>query len=304
MKYRLKKMFKYAISYPLEAAACYLLYAVTLAIPIEKGSTFIGFLIKFFGKFSKASDTAKQNLLMAYPKMSENEATQIAIQSWESIGRTVGEYSRLASVDIYSDDRFEVLGLEHLEKLRDDGKPGIIFSAHLANWGMAIMAATQRGLRLSQLYRALNNPLVDKIARNIQLGIGQEVLTKGPNDAKRVIDVLRRGDHLFLLLDQKLNEGISVPFFGRDAMTAPAVARLALKFDCPLVPVQVERLDGFKFRITFHPPVDLSAPKSSDAVYEIMCRVNKLIEGWVRQHPGQWLWIHNRWPTKNDRRLP
>ena len=100
-----------------------------------------------------------------------------------------------------------------------------------------------------------------------------------------------------MLVDQKMNDGISVPFLGREAMTAPALAELALKKNCPIVPARVERLKGAHFRVTFYPP--LEKPNSGDRktdILSIMTEVNLILGAWITEQPEQWLWIHNRWP--------
>jgi KDO2-lipid IV(A) lauroyltransferase len=108
---------------------------------------------------------------------------------------------------------------------------------------------------------------------------------------------LRRGGHVSLLADQKLNEGIAVPFFGRPAMTAPALALLALRFGCAILPARVERLRGTRFRLTLYPPLDM--PRSGDRdgdVMTIMTAVNATLEAWISERPEQWFWVHSRWP--------
>ncbi|MEE1569571.1 MAG: lysophospholipid acyltransferase family protein, partial [Alphaproteobacteria bacterium] len=93
------------------------------------------------------------------------------------------------------------------------------------------------------------------------------------------------------------NDGIAVPFFGREAMTAPALAQLALKFGCPVVPAKVVRTGGAHFRLTLYPPLEMPASGDKQAnVAALMRQVNELIEGWVRENPGQWMWVHQRWP--------
>lgn len=100
-----------------------------------------------------------------------------------------------------------------------------------------------------------------------------------------------------MLVDQKMTDGIAVPFFGRDAMTAPALAQFALKYDAPIIPVRSERLEGARFRITFYP--ELKTPKTGDRhadILAIMTNVNASMESWIRERPEQWLWLHRRWP--------
>src|SRR5213078_1078923 len=111
------------------------------------------------------------------------------------------------------------------------------------------------------IYRPANNPLIDRMIARLRGGNG-ELIPKGAIASRRAVGALRRGAHLSLLADQKLNDGIAVPFFGRPAMTAPALALLALRFDCAVLPARVERLQGAQFRLTLYPPLDL--PRSGD----------------------------------------
>jgi KDO2-lipid IV(A) lauroyltransferase len=108
---------------------------------------------------------------------------------------------------------------------------------------------------------------------------------------------LNAGRHFGLLIDQKMNDGISVPFFGRDAMTAPAMAQFAVRDGTPLLPVRCERLEGARFRLTFYPPLEavVTGDRQRD-VAATMAKANALLEAWIRERPEQWLWIHNRWP--------
>jgi Kdo2-lipid IVA lauroyltransferase/acyltransferase len=137
---------------------------------------------------------------------------------------------------------------------------------------------------------------VDRMIRRFRGNAG-ELIPKGAVASRRSIAVLRRGAHLTLLADPKMNDGIPVPFFGRAAMTAPGLAALALRFDCDLLPARVERLDGARFRLTVFPPLPL--PRSGDLhadIAALMAEVNETLEGWIRDRPEQWLWLHKRWP--------
>jgi KDO2-lipid IV(A) lauroyltransferase len=111
------------------------------------------------------------------------------------------------------------------------------------------------------------------------------------------MEALKKGDWLGMLLDQKMNDGVAVPFFGADAMTAPAIATLALRYDCIVIGAQLERLGGAYFRVTLTGPIPL--PSTGDEAADrmtVLRAVNAEIERWVRLRPGQWLWLHRRWP--------
>jgi KDO2-lipid IV(A) lauroyltransferase len=151
-------------------------------------------------------------------------------------------------------------------------------------------------MKLSNVYRAANNRHVDRLLRVLRTD-SAELIPKGSAGARRVIAALGRGAPLAMLIDQKMNDGIPVPLFGRDAMTAPALAQLALKYDCPVLPARVERVGGAHFRVTVEPP--LAVPRSGDRQADtraLMAAVNQQLERWIAARPEQWLWLHRRWP--------
>src|SRR5262245_35330928 len=192
--------------------------------------------------------------------------------------------------------RVETHGFEHMDRAVAAGRRMIMFSGHIANWEIGMLAAVQYGIAVSQIYRAANNPLVDRMITRFR-GTGGELIPKGTVAARRAIAVLRRGEHLTMLTDQKMNDGIPVTFFGRPAMTASALAVLALRFDCDVLPACVERRGGARFRLTIFPPLPL--PRSGDHhadVAALMTQVNQTLEAWIRNRPSEWFWLHRRWP--------
>ncbi len=285
------------LAHLLEGAGLWLTFLGFRMLPLDAASALGGRVARWIGPRLRVTGNARHNLRHAFPEKSAAEIEDIIRGMWDNLGRVLAEYPHLSRLDLYAPGgRVEVIGAEIIDRLRDDGRPGIAFSAHFGNWEIVAMAATQRGMPLTRFYRAPNNPHADAVLRLARRHIAGELLPKGPQGARRALHLLRQGEHLGLLVDQKLNDGIPVPFFGRPAMTAPALAQLALKFDCPVVPARVERTGGARFRVTVFPPMDL--PRTGDRaadVAETMRRVNRIIEGWIRERPEQWLWIHRRW---------
>jgi KDO2-lipid IV(A) lauroyltransferase len=151
------------------------------------------------------------------------------------------------------------------------------------------------GESLLSVYRAANNAAVNRVLRRTLRT--RQAVPKGAGGGRDLVRHLRDGGHVGMLVDQKLNDGIAVPFFGRDAMTAPALARLARHFHAPILPVRVERLVGAHFRFTVMPRLAVAETGDGTAdVLATMTRVNGMIEGWIRDRPEQWLWLHKRWP--------
>jgi KDO2-lipid IV(A) lauroyltransferase len=235
------------------------------------------------------------------PELSDDQRQAIARQSWENLGRTMAEYPHIKTISRDWDSRVEMVGAEHLRALRDDGRPGICVTAHMANWELVGLACKKLNLPLTIVYRAPNNRWIDRLLAKAREPLHAFLIPKGRDAARGLMSTIRGGGHIGVLPDQKLNEGIPVPFFGRDAMTGSFTADLALRYGAPIVPVQVTRLESrqgpARFRIEAMPPLALAktGDRAADALAG-MTRVNALLESWVRAYPGQWMWTHNRWP--------
>jgi KDO2-lipid IV(A) lauroyltransferase len=270
------------------------------ALPLAVASALGAALARLIGPRLGASGRARRNLAAALPELAAPQVERVIGGMWDNLGRVAAEYPHLRRIRIFAaDGPVDTVGLEHLDAVIAAGRQAIIFSGHLGNWEILALAAGQYGIDVAQIYRALNNPLVDRIVARLrgQGETGGEFIAKGAVASRRALAALRRGAHLALLVDQKLNEGIAVPFFGRPAMTAPALARLALHFDCAVLPARVERLRGARFRLTIEPPLPLPCSGNRNAdIAALMLTVNRTLERWIRERPEQWFWVHRRWP--------
>jgi KDO2-lipid IV(A) lauroyltransferase len=280
-----------------EAWGAAFLFGAFKFLPLDCASAVGGVLARRIGPFLSVSKQARRNLRRAFPELSDDGIGRVVDGMWDNLGRVAAEYPHLGKIAIFEPGgRVETHGFEHVDRAVAAGRRMIVFSGHIANWEIGMLAGIQHGISVAQIYRAANNPLMDRMIARFR-GDHGEFIPKGVVAARRAIAALRRGTHLGLLADQKMNDGIPVPFFGRPAMTAPALAVLALRFDCDVLPLRVERLDGARFRVTVFPPLPLprSGEPHADAA-ALMVRVNALLETWIRDRPEQWLWLHRRWP--------
>jgi KDO2-lipid IV(A) lauroyltransferase len=265
-------------------------------LPIDVASAVGGFTARLIGPRIGASRRMLRSLERAMPEHDAATNRRILVETWDNLGRTVAEYPHLAHICAPGSARVEIVNGGEIAALAAGGGPVILFGGHLGNWEVcASMSHRLMGTSLLSVYRAANNPWVDWLLRRLQRK--RKAVAKGAAGGRALIRHLREGGHLAMLVDQKMNDGIAVPFFGRAAMTAPALARLGLRFGCPIVPIRVERMHGARFRFTVQPAIEAgsSGDLAADAL-AMMTRVNAMIEGWVRARPGQWLWLHRRWP--------
>jgi Kdo2-lipid IVA lauroyltransferase/acyltransferase len=295
----MKSLIKRYIFYPLQFLGAAPVVGIFWILPFPAASWVGGTLARLIGPHLSVSNVARRNLTQAFPDWEATQIERTVVGMWENLGRTIGEYPALRHMDLWGKDSpVEIVNADLIDQLRDDGKPALLFLAHLGNWEYATLPALQRGLPITQLYRTLNNPYIAWLIGRVHNLIAQDLVTKGSSGARKMIQVMKNAGHLSMLIDQKLREGIPVPFFGRPAMTPQALANLAIKFDCPIIPIRVERLKGVRCRVTYYPPLEIPQDGLGTArVYDIMSTVNALLETWIRERPEQWIWVHNRWPS-------
>ena len=292
------RTFAKTMHYRLEAAIAYVLYWLFRLLPVDLASRCGGSIARWFGPWSRSHVTAKRNLARALPDLTDEDRHTVLLDVWDNFGRVMAEYatlSRLWRSDVSS--RVEVCGIEHLKQLADNNAPAIIFSGHLANWEVTALAIGWTVKPPAMVYRAPNNPFIGGLLQSARGPATATLIPKGSSGARDMIRVLNDGGFIAMAVDQKINTGLPIPLFGRDAMTGEAIARLALRSQCSIVPARTERLDGCRFKVTFEEPWTVQDSGSVDAdVRATLVRINEKLEAWIREHPGQWLWLHNRWP--------
>jgi Kdo2-lipid IVA lauroyltransferase/acyltransferase len=292
---------KHYIKYFLQAIPAYLVLFIFRILPIDVASWVGGKLLELLGPLIKSNRFAIKNLSLAFPEKSEAEKKQILKGMWNNLGRTLGEFPHITRRKIFSNPkRMELVGEEIGLREYHKGKPIIIFTAHLANWEVSSLLVTQRDIAINRVYRPSNNPFVDWLIQYTRRSVKGAMIPKGFKGGRQAINALKNNEILGMLVDQKLNKGLSLPFFGVDAMTAPSVAELAYKHKATLMGSRVVRLKGARFRVTVDEPLALPDSGNHHKNVELVMReVNNIVEGWIREHPDQWLWIHRRWPKKH-----
>lgn len=276
----------------------YIVFFIYAILPLDTASALGGFVGRMAGHCMGASRKARKHIDMAMPDLSEAEKKKIITGMWDNLGRTLAEYPHLEKI---ARERVQVENVGIIEAALKEEKPVILIAAHLANWeisGASLYIKYNRPLNLT--YRAMNNPFADKLLMQARTLKGKlPAYPKSRDSARQILMALKNNQCLGILIDQKYNEGIVVPFFGIPAMTNPVAVPLAQKFKCPLIFVQTIRTKGANFTIRVHPPLELFDAEGKPLTAEtILGNAHTMLEGWVREHPEQWLWLHRRWDSK------
>jgi KDO2-lipid IV(A) lauroyltransferase len=255
------------------------------------------------GPFLPEHRVGRENLAAAFPEKSAAEIADILREVWANLGRLGAEFAHLDqlwTVDFEHPERGRVEAssdnFERFQRLRNDGKPALIFGAHLGNWELPAIAAAANGLDAAVLYRAPNIGDIDRFVRDIRAANMGTLIPTTLDAPLRIANLLKDGVHVGMLVDQHYSKGVDVIFFGRRCKANPLIARLARQVECPIHGTRIVRLPGNRFRaeLTEEIPPARDADDKID-VAGTMQAITGVIEGWIREYPAQWLWLHRRW---------
>lgn len=286
------------LRYFLEAAGFFLVIGFFRLFNLDKASAIGGWIGRSVFAPTTMSRRAISNLTAAFPEKTGEEIDTIVRAMWDNLGRLMAEYAHLDKIHLTGPDpRIQGRGAEHFEAARANGKGVLLISGHFANWEIMPFVARDYGLTGGVVVRPTNNPYVGRWLNKLRIRNGMaEQIPKGIPGMWRIFALLRRGEAVLMLVDQRASEGILVPFFRRDAFTTPAPAALALKLGSSVIPVSNERVSGARFRLSVYPAIE--PPNTGDAnrdLIEFTAAITQFIEARVRERPHEWLWIHKRW---------
>lgn len=268
-----------------------------------KTADFFARMTKLIGPRLREHRIGRANLAAAFPEKSPEEIEAILMGVWDNLGRVGAEFAHMDHVWDYDRahperSRIELpqSSIERFDRIRDDGKPALIFAAHLANWELPALAAVAHGLDTAILYRRPNIASADRIIQEMrQVNMGT-LIPAGRDAPLRLGQALKDGKHVAMLVDQYLTGGVEVSFFGRKTRANPMLARLLRQVECPIHGVRIIRKPGGQFgaELTEEIPPVRDAEGKID-IQGTTQAVTNVVESWVREHPEQWLWLHRRW---------
>ena len=278
------------------------LRALRLVDP-DRTARFTGRVMQRIGPLLKEHRIGRENLVAAFPEKNSSEIDAILDKVWENLGMFAGEFAHLDRMWDYNEANpaagridLDPVAIERFLKLRDDGKGALIFAAHLGNWELPALVGPAYGLDSAVVFRPPNlNAVADAVERIRAVNMGTIVPTE--RDAPlRLARMLEAGTHAGMLVDQYYVKGVDVVFFGRKTKCNPLLARLAARIECPIHGVRVIRRPNHRFRLELSDEVaPVRTAEGKIDVQGTMQAVTNVVEGWIREYPEQWLWLHRRW---------
>src|SRR5476651_2637892 len=270
--------------------------------PVKTANLF-GRVARFMGKRLRENRIGRNNLKAAFPEKSPEEIETILAGVWDNLGRLGAEFAHLDHIWQHDpahpeQSRIEIEPRTHelFAQLRLDGKPALIFACHLGNWELPAVAADAHGLDATILFRRPNSQSANRIIEEMRAVKMGTLIPAGRDAPLRLADALQKGQHVAMLVDQYFTNGVDVTFFGRKTKANPTLARLLRQIECPVHGVRIIRLPGHRFRAELSEEVKPVRDAAGQIdIQGTMQAITSVVEGWIREYPDQWLWLHRRW---------
>ena len=275
------------------------LFCIFRLIGIRNASNLGSVLGKLIGPLFRSKNIIKKNINFGLGNIDEKRQKEIINGMWSNIGRTFAEYVFLKYFKFNKSNfnHIKIDGANYLEEIKKSNKSVIFFSGHFANFELMAMELDKSGIKTAAIYRPLNNFFLNPIMEYLRMKyICPNQIPKGRSGTREVINKVRNGYSIALMVDQRVGEGPRINFFDLPAQTTTIPAQLALKYDCKLVPISLKRIRDINFEMTVHQPYEVEKTGDADQdTKNITLKINQIIEKMIIENPTQWLWSHNRW---------
>ena len=281
------------IIYFIEFLLVEFLFIICKAVGYKSASNLGFFIGKNFGNFFRKKKSIIENLHKS--KISINISdNQFVNNILGNYGRILAEYPFLKDFRENKLEQFiKIEGIENLDQIKNNKKPVVFISGHFNNFELMAMQIEKHGINLAAIYRPLNNVFLNKTMERIRTKyICRNQIRKGKSGTRQILENLKKSNSIALMIDQRVTEGIKIDFFGNLASTTTIPAQIIKKYQCDLVPIYIERLEKYNFKMYVSQPIVINSENSQE---EITKHLNKILEKMILKNPDQWIWTHNRW---------
>ncbi len=260
-----------------------------------KNASNLGEIIgKKIGPFFRSNSKIHNNLENSKIGKSNLDRENIINNMWGNYGRILSEYVFLKQFRKKNLSQFiDIDGLNYLNEIKKNNERVVFISGHFNNFELMAMEIEKAGINLCAIYRPLNNPFLNIIMESIRKNyICKNQIKKGKSGTRDLINLFKENFSVALMIDQRVSEGESTNLFNHFAKTTTIPAQLVKKYDCRIVPVYIERIKKFNFKLSFHKPIKFDEEYS---IEQITLELNKILEKMILKNPDQWIWSHDRW---------
>ena len=287
------------IKYFFEFMSIISLFCIFRIIGLSNASYLGSIMGRVIGPLFRSKNIIKQNIKNGLGEVDKKRETEIINGMWSNIGRTFAEYVFLKDFKFNKTnfDHIKINGTNYLNEIKNNNEPAIFYSGHFANFELMAMELDKFGIKCAAIYRPLNNFFLNPLMEYLRIKyICPNQIPKGRMGMREIISKVKDGYSIALMVDQRVSEGPRTPFFNKPAHTTTIPAQLALKYNCKLVPISLERKEDVNFEMTIHEPYKVKKTGNDEEdTKNITLKINQILEKMIVENPTQWIWSHNRW---------
>ena len=270
-----------------------LLLIIFKILGYKLASNFGFFIGKTFGPLFRSKSLVIDNLKKSNISLKKTHE-QSTDEIFGNYGRIFAEYPFIKNFRNGKLEKYiQVEGKQYLDEIKSKNKKVVFISGHFNNFELMAMMIEKYGIDLSAIYRPLNNIFLNKTMEKIRIKyICKKQIKKGRSGTREIIENLKKGSSIALMIDQRVREGSKVNFFGSLATTTTIPAQLVKKYKCDLVPIYIERRSKFHFKMYVSKPIKVGESKTIEEITQFLYTV---LEQLIVKNPLHWIWTHDRW---------
>ena len=287
------------IKYFFEFIVIISLFCIFKIIGLKNASSLGSIVGKNIGPFFRSKNIIKQNIKIGLGNLDKKKEEEIINGMWSNIGRTFAEYIFLKNFKLSKTgfNHIKITGIEYLDQIKKSNKPVVFFSGHFANFELMAMELDKFGIKLAAIYRPLNNFFLNPLMEHLRMKyICPIQIQKGVSGSREIVKKIKDGYSIALMVDQRVSEGPRLSFFNKEAHTTTIPVQIALKYNCKLVPIYIQRKNEINFEMIIHKPYEITKTGlHEEDLKNNSLKINQNIEKMIIKNPTQWIWTHDRW---------
>jgi len=287
------------VKYFFEFISVISLFFIFKIIGLKNASNLGSIIGQAIGPLFRSKNLTKENIKTGLGELGDEKEKNIIKNMWSNIGRTFSEYMYLKDFKFNKTNfpHMKINGIKYLEEIKKNNQSVIFYSGHFANFELMAMEIDKFGIKCAAIYRPLNNFFLNPLMEYLRMKyICPNQIPKGRIGMREIVGKVKNGYSIALMVDQRVSEGPRELFFNKPAHTTTIPAQLALKYDCKLVPILIERKNDTNFELTIEEPYKVEKTGFNEAdTKNITLKINQTLEKMIIKNPTQWIWSHNRW---------